>query len=335
MIYRRNVTSSADSRTTNSGVDPRRREREHWTLNSARLLLVAVLGITAALFGYLSFRFLNQAEQDIAKQQFASIADRALSEARQIALGKRWAIATAAAMISENYAAAPWPFVTITGFERIVSHLLRTSRNYNMGFAPMLRPDQAPLWEEFMFDYYYTERGFPNSTALNSFGAGIWGLSGSLNTTASNRYHDDGRSTLYGSPNQVLFPVAHANEGLSNVLMFNLHSEPNRGRAIDKMIECIESKEGVETSETSCGVITNMLEFFKYTVEGPSSLMFQPITVQNRLLGLVPTPILWVSIFENVFSASVSGVDCVLETTDQQQFSYTVQNGVAVPRCVQ
>ena len=74
-----------------------------------------------------------------------------------------------------------------------------------------------------------------------------------------------------------------------------------------------------------------MLEFVKTLVRGPTSMMFQPIVVQEKLVGLVPTPMLWDTILENVFSDTVSGVDCVLQT-ERQVFTYTVQDGVAVPR---
>jgi hypothetical protein len=56
------------------------------------------------------------------------------------------------------------------------------------------------------------------------------------------------------------------------------------------------------------------------------------VTVSNRivlvLLFLTGQTIVWDEVLQNVFTTTVSGVDCVLET-ENQVYTYHVTNGVA------
>eukprot|EP00977_Amphora_coffeiformis_P013070 scaffold3342_cov174-Amphora_coffeaeformis.AAC.8 len=124
--------------------------------------------------------------------------------------------------------------------------------------------------------------------------------------------------------------LTHANEEGPGETLFNFHSEAAGGRAVDDMIECVEAKnqQGRGGSETSCGVITNMLEFIKYAIEGPSSVMLQPITVQNRLVGVVPNPILWT---KERSSRTVFKTASLIQGTCTRRTTTTTRQLVLVP----
>ena len=239
--------------------------------------------------GIFAFHYLTGAETDLAVTQFESIADRALTEAKSIALQKRWSTITMASIVSELCPnATAWPFVTVPGFERMVGNLLSTSSNINMAFAPMVLPEQLAEWEDFIYDFYENTRKppFPNGTAVSPFGKGVWGTSNPFHLNS--RFHDNGLSTTWGSPNQFLFPITHADEGKEVLLLFNMYGYQNLGRSIDDMVECSveraadEGASGVLFDESDCGSMTEMESYFRGPTQGPRSTIMQPIYAANN-----------------------------------------------------
>lgn len=257
----------------------------------ARLLFIVCLLFAAAILGYIAHHYLRTAERRLAETQFESIADRSLKEARRIAEEKRWSCITLASMVSEMFPnATAWPFVAVTGFETIVANLLSTSTNYNMGFAPMVLPEQLAEWEDFFYDYYENKRNppFPKGTIGNPFGKGAWRTDDPL-ARPETRYHDDGLTTSYGSPNQVLFPVAHVGRGLHGALLASIHADRDRGPAIDLMMDCSAERadswdaEAISNACSTCGVITDMIHYqFTPIPRGPAAAILQPIYAANE-----------------------------------------------------
>jgi hypothetical protein len=169
---------------------------------------------------YLTHRFLTEAETKLADTHFDSIADRALTEASGILLAKRWATITLASLVAEIHPnASSWPFITVPGYQRIVNNLLNTTSSQDMAVSVVVRPEQLAPWENFIYEYY-EEQHFPNTTAVSPFGRDVW----VLNATTGERYHDTGE-LQYPSPNKILTPIVHVDEGAEPVLLFNLHSE--------------------------------------------------------------------------------------------------------------
>ena len=91
----------------------------------------------------------------------------------EIAERKRMGTRTMAVAASHaNPRASSWPFVTIDGFEDVATDLIDTSSGRELGFAPIVRPDQLRGFEEFACSYFYEDRVpvFPNTTATKPFG---------------------------------------------------------------------------------------------------------------------------------------------------------------------
>jgi hypothetical protein len=237
--------------------------RRHENENSiavcgARILFIVCLSCVAVALGYTAHHVTKQAETDLTETQFESIVHRALTEALVIAEQKRLSTITMASMVSEMYPDADkWPFVTVRGFERIANNLLKTVSSADMGFVPFVYPEKQSEWEDFIYNFYETERDppMPNGTAVSSFGKGVWTRNRNLGTS-DNKFHDMGNYTVYGSPNKLVTPVAHVKDGPHPILLFNLHSEPSRGRAIDDMIACSKERaaRGKDISDNDCGV---------------------------------------------------------------------------------
>jgi hypothetical protein len=141
-----------------------------------------------------------------------------------------------------------------------------TSDGKDLGFAPFVTAEQQADFEDFAYAFY--EERFPNQTVgISSFGKGIWARDNSLGTS-DNRYHVTGGNTTYASPNNILMPILHGDEGVDPVLMLDAHFEEKRGTAIDSMIECSRQRAtvsaGTEWPESKCGAITSFLNIVKY-----------------------------------------------------------------------
>jgi hypothetical protein len=233
------------------------------------LCLLAVAGVLSTVF----FFVLKQSETELAEGQYDSIADRALDTAFQIAQRKRLGTITMASLAGNaNPNADDWPFVTIYGYEDTATKLIETSAGREMGFAPLVTPDQLEAFEAFAYKYYYEDRGlpFPNTTALSPFGRGVWGAGG------EGKYHETDGSTYYNSPNKIFAPILHLNDGAHAALMLNLRFEETRGTAIDNIMDC--SNKLADKPDAECGAITDVLILTSQEVEpGPGALIMQPI----------------------------------------------------------
>jgi hypothetical protein len=241
------------------------------------------MSCVAAVLATVGYKLLTQAETDLAETQFESIADRALTQAAKIARQRRWSLVTLASIAAEmNPNASAWPFVTVTSYERFVQGLLLTSDGKDMGFAPFVTAEQQADFEDFAYAFY--EERFPNQTVgISSFGKGIWARDNSLGTS-DNRYHVTAGNTTYASPNNILVPILHVDEGVNPVQMLDAHFEEKRGTAIDGMIECSRQRATVSTGSgwtaSNCGAITSFLSIVKYGGV-PGVVMYQPIFPAN------------------------------------------------------
>lgn len=265
-----------------------------------------------------------------------------------------------------NPDASQWPFVTMRGYEEITQNLIETSSGREMGFAPLVTPEQLADFEDFAYNYYFNVREPPfptNTTAQSSFGRGVWGFNPALNTS-DNRYHESDGSTSYDSPNKIFAPILHHNEGPHKALMLNLHFQKTRGVIIDNMIACAQNRKESATIDMECGAITDFLILTSQEFRpGPGALMMQPIyaaaspyevgifkfVVFFADYSLLYTPtksyiwllllllsldtarwsfgiVNWDEVLTDIFAASVSGVDCVIKTPEGEH-TYRITEG--------
>ena len=250
------------------------------TVSRWRILFLVCLTVMAALLGTGFYFLLRDEETELASAQFDAIADRALDSMFEIAERKRLGTLSMASVAGNvNPDASKWPFVTMNGYEDMSTRLIETSVGREMGFCPIVLPSQVEEFESFAYGYYYEARNpkpFPNTTAVSPFGRGIWGVD-----SEGSKYHDYDGNTSYGSPNKILTPILHHNEGPHPALMINLHFQQTRGAAIDSIIEC--SKQRTVDNNIECGAITDMLNLTSQEVRpGPGALLIQPIYPGNH-----------------------------------------------------
>eukprot|EP00549_Striatella_unipunctata_P007205 CAMPEP_0118677972 /NCGR_PEP_ID=MMETSP0800-20121206/2939_1 /TAXON_ID=210618 ORGANISM="Striatella unipunctata, Strain CCMP2910" /NCGR_SAMPLE_ID=MMETSP0800 /ASSEMBLY_ACC=CAM_ASM_000638 /LENGTH=863 /DNA_ID=CAMNT_0006573735 /DNA_START=141 /DNA_END=2732 /DNA_ORIENTATION=- len=285
--------------------------------------------------GVSAWWLLRAEETKLAETQFKSFAERAIIEATSFFQKRIMATVSIAAYVSEMLPDAdPWPYVTVRGFNRLGTNLVKTSSGVAMGFAPIIRADEVEKFETFAYDYLgNTIPPFPEGTGMSSFGRGIFGIDPSRGAP-DGRYRVINGTESYGSPHNILAPLLHLSEQSTNsrFIMYDPHSEPLRGRAIDKMIDCsLRLEKNEEAGNQTCTVLTETLELVNAPERGPAAIIMQPIYPSNdptTLTGLVPNQIVWDELLENLFATEVSGIDCIIETKDQA-FTYTINDGIA------
>lgn len=339
-------SSSLSTRAMTKKVEVERRSR---AVARGRLLFLLSLLFVAALLSSISYYILRASENEVAQNQFDAVVERALLSALAILNRKRLGTITMSDIASNyNPEVEPWPFVAVDGYEEMASDLIDTSSGRGMAFVPLVAPDHLEAFEEYAYQYMYEERDepFPNTTAVSSFGRGIWNNDPEGRTKAT-----DG-SASFDSPNKVLAPMFQHNKGAHRLLMMNLHYEETRGSAIDEVISCSEVRKN--DTETVCGTITKIL--FLQGETAPGALLIQPVyprrnktAVSNsssskivasiysshliycfpgQLTGIIVSSVVWTDLFLNIFNQDVNGIECVLRT-ETQSFTYQVNKGVA------
>ena len=278
--------------------DPGKTNKGVW---AGRILFIFVLTTLLCVLAWLAFKLLSDHESRLAETQFQSISERALVQAKDGLLSRRWAAVAMAHFVSDLYPSADqWPFIEWFNFEEVVESMLETSRGEEMGFVPFVKPENLTDFEEFAKEVY-RKKGFPNDTAVDpNYGFGVWGRDRSV--TPPKKYHDTTAETPYESPYEyeLLAPIFRTDEGVHPVLLFNVHSQKFTGEAIDKMISCSEIRkemyydqvmtEGnasevvpVSLPPHQCGVLTDV--FYNVKLGGRFAVgNFLPIYPRNNPL---------------------------------------------------
>jgi hypothetical protein len=279
------VGTSASAATSNFDI----RNEPSKAVSFGRIAFIFTLLSVTATFGYLSYHLLSESENELTEAQFKSIADRAVCSALENTERKRLGVLSLASIIGgANPDISQWPSnVAVNNFETITKNIVDTSKGCNMGFAPLVRTEEIPEFEEHAYKYYEELRmpdPFPVGTGVSAFGKGIWSMDPSLNNT-DQRYHDVDGLTTWESPNQILAPMLHHVTGASSQLMINLHSIPLVGSMIDNMLICADEKAQAGESIEECSAVTKILpdrtSWVQGAQTGPGALLLQPVYPSN------------------------------------------------------
>jgi hypothetical protein len=240
----------------------------------------------AALFGGISHYLLTGSEDDLTEAQFASIADRAITNSREKIERKRLGIKSLASVVGgANPDGSQWPFVVLNNYENIADNLIDVSKGCRMGFAPIVHPSELASFEDFIYDYYENSRmpePFPNGTAIQPFGKGVWST-----TEDDVAFHDTtGVPAWSGGNLTILAPLAQHSVGASPKLLNNIHSNPMLGNMLEHMLQCANDKTVTGESMDGCVAISTIIpEAISWTqgaATGPGASIMQPIYPSNQ-----------------------------------------------------
>ena len=192
--------------------------------------------------------------------------------------------------------------------------MIDVSSGCNIAYGPILTQVQVPGFEAFAADFYQNSRipeSFPDGTGAKvGDSVGVWAMDGETGTP----FHDvSGATPAWNSTRRILVPMFHHATGPSKKLMFNLHSSPLLGKAIEDMMTCAEeTKElirkhhelllleqqeniilGEEPEEPppvpslqDCTMVTdikhNKTSFIQLEPDGPGANMMQPVFPANN-----------------------------------------------------
>jgi len=307
-----------------------RGSRKVWT---SRLVFLLSLAVVGALLSYGAYHVLTESEQNLAENQFDAISDRALDAALEITLRKRLgakALATTVAHAFPN--ASQWPYVHLPGFADIASAIIETVSAGTMGLAPLVKPEQLDALTDFIHDAAFSENEPPKDYQLH--------VTGFDESNGFTRYNETTGETIGWESNSTnLWPFTM--HSLSkDLLLYNLHSIERFGAPIDDMEACAATRHEVNPNNqnttlnlTHCATMSDIVVSFRSdgSPRGPSAFIYQPIYPANNpsvLTGFISSGLDWNRVLENLFSAEVSGVDCVL-ATETTLFTYHIKNGIA------
>jgi hypothetical protein len=261
-----------------------KKAQERRNICISRGIFVLSLALVGAGLSAAAYFLLRNSEVSQAEVRLEAISDRALETSRDIVQRKRLGVISMAdtvAYIANN--ASGWPYVTVDGYEPMANHIIDTSKARTLGLCPFVYPEDKQAFEDFAYDFlhYSREPPFANTTAVSSFGKGIW------KKTQKSEAAPDGHvpvsplaNTTWGSPNRVFAPILQHSTGDKNpVLLLNVNFEPTRGVMVDDMIACSQERALQEDpSQTRCGVLTDMLNLASEQVgSGPDAIMMEPI----------------------------------------------------------
>jgi hypothetical protein len=129
-----------------------------------------------------------------------------------------------------------------------------------------------------------------------------------------------------------LFPILETESGDSDMLLYNLHSDAQLGKAIDILLSCVQQQP--TQREHHCTTVTELL-LVQDSSWSPTSVNFAPIFPAHdpdTLVGIIQSKFVWEQLIEDAFSSPVSGMDVVLQTSLGDAFTFTMHNGVAMAK---
>jgi len=250
----------------------------------ARCCFLLTLAAVAASFGGISFYLLRESENELTEVHFASITNQGRTIAREKLERKRVGLKTLASVIGgANPDPSKWPFVVLNNYENIAKNLIVVSNGCPIGFAPLVKPSDVDSFEDYIYDFYEQSRlpePFPNGTAVQPFGKGIWS-----DDSSNEPFHDVTGRSWWGGNRTILAPLVHHSDGDVPQLLKNLHADPTKGRMIEDMIQCAQEKVAVGESMDEC-VVLSLTSSVDPSAENPSEripcvTMMQPVYPSN------------------------------------------------------
>ena len=210
---------------------------------------------------------------------------------------------------------------------KIVSPLLQMGYLRDMSLVPIIKHPTKNLdgFESFAYNFFKSNPFYPLVTDLSNnnaegivYGGGVYAISPETNE----RYHDTHGTTSFSKHN-ILTPVLEIFErdSMSSV-MFNLHSEYHRAKAIDEVIDAWDI--GIRNKSA----VTSMVQLVQDTRQRPASMLFYPISPasnNSELAGFVRSVHDWDTVLREAVPSDSASVQIVIND-GIQQVTFTVSS---------
>ena len=293
-----------------------------------RLLVVLCLVATIVLAGYFPYTFFRQLAQSRARQEYAAVAAFAETSFQQGLTNNIDALAILDTIFQSHCPRAEdWPNCSVTPqlFETLSDSMTHVAGITSIGMAPLVLPAEVRSVEEYVSQEVYIAHGitdfglwtYPNSTTR--------GIT-AVNYTVGNIYHDTEPSPL--SDYDYLVPITHFSRATRTsrvVILYNMHTEIQRVRAVDASIAC-----RLRGETSGCEAITDFIYSQFSGRTDPAALTVRAVMVDNQTKAIVFTTHYWSTLIEYSLPDYVEGIDIVIETSSDS-FTYTYNKGSMKP----
>ena len=189
----------------------------------------------------------------------------------------------------------------------------------DMSLVPLISnpPSGVAAFESFANKIFTTDPGYSPTSGISPFGKGIYSK-----YPDGTRYHDTTGKTSF-SKNNILCPVFAFGDNFANknALMYNIHSESNRGATLDRLIDKFNA------GNRNASTVTKLLQLVQDT-NGlrPASLMMFPITPARNssiLVGFISIIKNWDTVIGKAVPSNTRGIDFVL-SDGVKTFTFTI-----------
>lgn len=202
----------------------------------------------------------------------------------------------------------------------------------DMSLVPIIKhpPTNLDGFESFAYNFFKSNPFYPlvNEDPSNSnnaegvvYSGGVYAIS----PETGEKYHDLHGTTIFSKHN-ILTPVLEIFERSSmSSVMFNLHSEYNRGKAIDEVIDAWDI--GIRNRSA----ITSMVQLVQDTRLRPASMLFYPISPasnNSELVGFVRAVHDWDTVLYEAVPSDSASIQIVIDD-GVRQATFVVSRGSA------
>mmetsp|Transcript_22587 Transcript_22587/g.45482 ORF Transcript_22587/g.45482 Transcript_22587/m.45482 type:complete len:866 (+) Transcript_22587:145-2742(+) len=339
------MSNAESGRSASSPVDddhPEKQNRKVCMLRGAMIVTLLTATVAVATLVYL---YVTRDEERNFQTQYQDSVSK-VAEAFQYGIDtKHDAASTFSAIYTSIYGnivqevenqKPVWPNATLPFFAEKAKDLLKISNGRALSFNPIITQDVNRLeWEAHATESAWLlgdkslivpppDFTWPNNRTV-SFG--IYSRDADRNVV-----YDPGFAP--GSIHTVLVPVwqIHPIKTNEKAVMFNLHSEKNRQRALDDMLEY------------EVPTLTAILQLVQDSETRPSSILFfpvfdnfetpedfpvfdnvgMPIVNGTNVVGSISIVFSWDTLLQRILPNYIKGMICVLQSSTGQVYSYSV-----------
>lgn len=200
-------------------------------------------------------------------------------------------------------------------YVRIVSPLVKMGYLRDLAPVPIIKnpPKDVDSFEAFAYNFYEsssfhktTHNGSSEDSSNNAvYRGGIY----SIYPESGERYHDVSGSTSF-SNRSILAPILQVYDPSSiSAVLYNLHSEYIRGKAIDLVMDAWEA------NRRTASAVTPMIHLVQDTSPRPASMLFYPISPasnDSEVVGFIRAVHNWDTVLEEVVPAHSKGIQIVV-----------------------
>ncbi|KAJ1444105.1 hypothetical protein B484DRAFT_389004 [Ochromonadaceae sp. CCMP2298] len=293
-----------------------------------RALVVASLLGVAAVIGWWAYTILRESESTQADSLYESVSVAALVNTQKSFTRASKGATTLASMFSGAHPTeTDWPNAALGEFAERAAQLAEIANVNDVGFGPVLRPDQVAAWETFAFNLWDNDPLIPPNRAFTPPagpglppGRGIWNINPNIPPPGSIYLDDLSGNTTWGDSDtlRILLPTAqHKGE---NLLGLNSYPSQVLGPVIEKTLLCAMEKD-IGAARTECQAVVTLPQgivkaFSDY--KAPALVVLTPISIvgddgATKAVGIAYASLDWSILLADTVPSFVGELDIVLE----------------------